>query len=202
MPTSLEEPRTPGAPVVKRTALGQVFTGALVNVEQRNVLKRNDVTSLMEPVLKPDGKAKQELVLTLVTMPGTTAPAGIGDHNSVPEPGEVVRLILRGRAFGDWIEAKRDHGVLETGDVVTQTTEYGQAYSGTGTLTGPKLTTQAELDAVPRTQSLGIYGSLSLRKPTPAEAEWAAKADAAHHDQRPRTPIAAGNGFDDDEEPF
>jgi hypothetical protein len=198
MPTSLEEPRTPGAPVVKRTAIGQRFVGALVALEQRNVLKRN-AAGVMEPVMKPDGiKAKQELVLTLIAMPGTTAPAGLGDTTAVPEAGDTVRLILRGKAFGEWIEAKKTHGPVATGDVVEQSTTHGQAYDAAGQATGPKLTTQAEIDALPRHQIFGIYGPLTLRKPTAAEAEWATKADAAHHDQRPRTII------DDDgpEDPF
>ena len=88
MPTSLDEPRTPGAPVVKRTRLGETFIGALVSVQQRDVLKRDEATGDMRPVMKTNGKARQELVLTLITMPGTTAMAGIGDSTSVPEPGD------------------------------------------------------------------------------------------------------------------
>ena len=200
MPTSLEEPRTPGAPVVKRTALGQTFIGALVNIEQRDILKRNPVTSVMEPIRKPDGKHRQELVLTLVTMPGTTAPAGIGDNTAVPTPGDKVRLILRGKAFGQWIEAKKDHGGLETGDVVTQVTDHAQAYDGQGNPTGPQLTTQAQVDSVPRSQAVGIYGPISLRKPTPDEVQWVEAADAAHFDNVQRTPLESS--YEDDEEPF
>lgn len=193
MPTSLDEPRSPGAPVVKRTALGQRFIGALVRMEQRGVLKNG------QPVVRDDGKPRQELVLTLLAMPGTTAPAGIGDTTSTPAPGDTVRLILRGAAFGQWIEARKNHGTLETGDVVEQVTEYGQAYDANGVPTGPKLTTQEQINAVPRQQALGIYGTLTLRKPTAGEAEWASKADAVHHATQQRTPI--GGGYSD-EEPF
>jgi hypothetical protein len=196
MPTSLEEPRTPGAPVVKRTALGQHFIGALVNVEQRPIMKRN-AAGVMEPALKADNKPRQELVLTLIAMPGTTAPAGIGEVTAVPEPGDKVRLILRGQSFAEWIQAKKDHGQLMTGDVVTQTTDHGQAYDAQGQPHGPKLTTQAQVDAVPRAQTLGIYGPINLRKPTPAETQWVEAADAAHHDAVVRTPIV-----EDDDAPF
>ena len=162
MPTSLDEPRTPGAPVVKRTRLGETFIGALVSVQQRDVLKRDEATGDMRPVMKTNGKARQELVLTLITMPGTTAMAGIGDSTSVPEPGDKVRLILRGQAFAQWLEAKKDHGGLQTGDVVTQTTDHGQAYDGQGKPSGPKLTTQAELDAADaaRLVSFGLQPKL------------------------------------------
>lgn len=183
MPTPLDEPRTPGAPVVKRTALGQRFIGALVRMDQRGVLKNG------QPSLRDDGRQRQELVLTLLVMPGTTAPAGIGDTTVVPSPGDTVRLILRGASFGQWIEARKSHGSLETGDVVEQLTEYGQAYNADGVPVGPKLTTQDQINAVPRQQALGIYGSLQLRKPTADEGEWATKADAAHHASTPRTPL-------------
>jgi hypothetical protein len=187
---------------VKRTALGQTFVGALVVLRQRDVMKRNDRTGLTEPVAKNDGSGKnrQELVLTLVAMPGTTTPAGLAGVEAIPEPGDKVRLILRGASFGQWIEAKRDHGGLETGDVVSLVTEYGQAFNGPGSAIGPKLTTQAEVDAVPRGTSVGIYGTLTLRKPTPAEAKWAELADAAYFEQRARTPIADPGA--DDDEPF
>jgi hypothetical protein len=184
---------------VKRTAIGQHFVGALVNVQQRPIMKRDQRTGELGPVVKPDGKHKQELVLTLIAMPGTTAPAGLGDTTVVPTPGDKVRLILRGRSFGDWIEAKKGHGALQTGDVVEQTTDHGQAYDSAGAPTGNRLTTQAEIDNLPRQQTFGIYGTLTLRKPTPAEAEWATKADEAHHEvvQQARTVID-----DEAEEPF
>ena len=61
----------------------------------------------MAPIVKPNGKHAQELVVTCLTLPNTTSPAGLGDDESVPEPGTIVRLILKGKAFGDWIEAKK-----------------------------------------------------------------------------------------------
>lgn len=184
MPISLDDGgRGPGLPVVKRTAIGQTFVGALVKTEQRDVMKDG------APKIKDNGKPQQELVLTLQVMPGTTAPAGIGDSQGIPAPGDLVRMILRGASFGQWIEARKSHGSLETGDVVEQLTEYGQAYNADGVPVGPKLTTQDQINAVPRQQALGIYGSLQLRKPTADEGEWATKADAAHHASTPRTPL-------------
>jgi hypothetical protein len=183
VPITLDEPRTPGPPVVKRQQIGERFIGALVKTQQRDVLKDG------KPALKDDGKARQELVLTLVAMPGTTCNASIGDKAGVPNAGDVVRLILRGGGFGDWIEARKSHGELQVGDVVEQTIEYAQAYVTTGSQTsptGPKLTTQEQANAVPRSQSLGFYGPLSLRRATPEEGAWVTAAEAAYHEQRNR----------------
>ena len=185
MPITLEEPRTPGLPVVKRTALGQTFVGAIVDKQQRPLMKDN------QPVLRDDGKPRQELVVTLVAMPGTTAPAGIGETTGTPAPGDLVRLILRGGAYGDWIEATRQLGRgINVGDVVEQTTTHGQAYSATGAPSGPKLTTQAQIDAVPRSQALGIYGPITIRAAAPGEASWVTAAESAYHARKQQAAIA------------
>jgi hypothetical protein len=182
--TTLEEPRAASLPVVKRTAIGEVTRIALVRFQQRDV--RDDEGNVVK---KDNGKARQEMVVTGVVMPGHTAPAGIGGSTSVPAPGDAVRLILKGGAFSDWIDAKnklpagRDAkaGGSETGDVIEMTTTRAQAYSGRTTKVGGELTTQAQVDAVPRGQTVGIYGTLTVRRSTPAEAQWAALADEAHH---------------------
>ena len=181
MPITLDDgAKAAGHPVVKATALGQTFTGAVVRTIQRDVLKDS------APVLKANGKPRQKLVVTLVAMPGTTAPVGLGDDIHPAASGEVVRLILRGGAFAQWLDAKKALGRgLQVGDVVTRTTTYGQVYGSTGAPEGPKLATQAQIDAVPRAKSLGIYGDLSIRPATPAEAQWVAAAEAAHMEQRP-----------------
>lgn len=197
MPITLDEPRAPGAPVIKRQRIGEHFVGALVTTQQRDVLKDG------KPALKDDGKPRQELVLTLVAMPGTTCTAAIGDKAAVPNPGELVRLILRGGGFGDWIEARKSHGELQVGDVVEQTIEYAQAYITTGSQTsptGPKLTTQDQANAVPRSQSLGFYGPLSLRRATPDEGAWVTAAEQAYHAQRARISAEPANDIPD--EPF
>lgn len=194
MPTSLEEPRTPGAPIVKGRAIGQTFVGALVDQKQRDKWKDG------KPDVKDDGKVRQELVVTLIAMPGTTTPAGLAGNEAVPAPGDKVRMILSGALFHDWIEAKRDHPGLQTGDVVTWTLEYGQAFTGPGAPVGGKLTTQDEVNAVDtRTRSVGIYGTLTLRRPTSEEAKWATLADEAYHASK-RAPVSLE--ADDEEEPF
>lgn len=178
MAIPLGESFTPGHPVVKRTAIGELFIGAVVNVERRNRQRRNDRTGVMEPVLKADGKPRQELVVTCVTMPDTTSPAGIGDTVTVPEPGTLVRLILKGKSFADWIQAEKELGrQLQVGDVVKQRTDSAQQYDAHGDPKGELLTTQAQLDAVPRNVTVGVYAKLKLEA---GSGEWVDKAEAAY----------------------
>jgi hypothetical protein len=143
------------------------------------------VDGVLKPILKANGKARQEMVLTLVAMPGTTMAAGIGDVTKPTEPGDLVRVILRGKSFADWLDAKKGLGRgVQVGDVVSQTTDHGQAYDASGNVEGPKLTTKAQIDAVPRAKTLGIYGPITVRPAAPGEAEWVVKAEAAYHQLR------------------
>ena len=184
MTITLEEAGTTRTPVLRRKRIGEEFVGALVRTTQRDVLKRDDATGTDRPVLKANGKPRQELVVTLVTISSTMA-AGLGEEVAVPEPGDVVRSILKGGGFGQWIEANGLLKPRQVGDIVTLTSEWGQVYSAAGDPTGDKLTTQAQLDAVPRERSLGVYGSVAIRRATPAETEWVTAAETAYHDAQP-----------------
>jgi len=181
MPIDLEEEYKPGLPVVKRTALGQTFNGAVVRVEQRDRLKKDEATGALVPIFKASGKARQELVVTCLTLPGTTAPVGLGEDEHVPEQEELVRLILKGKAFGDWIETKATLGrTVQVGDIVTQKTDRAQVYDAQGNASGPEITDQGTVNAVPRGRSVGIYGPIVLRAPK-SGSEWIAKAEKAYH---------------------
>ena len=184
MTITLEEAGTTRTPVLRRKRIGEEFVGALVRTTQRDVLKRDDATGTDRPVLKANGKPRQELVVTLVTISSTMA-AGLGEDVAVPEPGDVVRSILKGGGFGQWIEANGLLKPRQVGDIVTLTSEWGQAYDAHGAPTGDKLTTQAQLDAVPRERSLGVYGSVAIRRATPAETEWVTAAETAYHAAQP-----------------
>ena len=184
MTITLEEAGTTRTPVLRRKRIGEEFVGALVRTTQRDVLKRDDATGTDRPVLKANGKPRQELVVTLVTISSTMA-AGLGEDVAVPEPGDIVRSILKGGGFGQWIEANGLLKPRQVGDIVTLTSEWGQAYDAHGAPTGDKLTTQAQLDAVPRERSLGVYGSVAIRRATPAETEWVTAAETAYHAAQP-----------------
>lgn len=206
---TIEEPRAAGYPVVKRTALGQQFNGAVLKSESRDRLKRAD-DGTMAPIIKPNGKHAQEMVVTCLTLPGTTAPAGLGDDESVPVPGDIVRLILKGKSFGDWIEAKKTlpDGAVAVGDVVSQTTASAQVYDAQGNASGPEITDQSLVDqARAKGRSVGIYGPLTLRLPAP-ESEWTAKAVTAYRslNQVDTSPAPASSSWEPantyDEPPF
>lgn len=173
MAIQLDDGARTSTPVVKRTKIGEKFVGAIVRFEQRNVLKDG------EPVLKPNGKPRQELVVHCITMPGTTATAGIGDNVGVPAPGDAVRLILRGKAFGDWIEAKGKLGALTVGDLVATVVDHAQAYNADGSPKGVPITDQAAADAIPRGTTVGFYGPLKLAKGI--DATWIQAAERAYH---------------------
>lgn len=211
MPIALEDEVKPGLPVVKRNALGEVFVGAIVRTEQRDRQKKDDATGMMVSVLKPNGKPSQELVVTCLTLPGTTSMVGLGDDQHTASESELVRVILKGKAFGDWIESKKELGrPVQVGDVLTQKTEYAQAYDAQGNPVGGQIIDQGTLNALPRGRSVGIYGTLSVRAPQ-AGSPWVASAEAAYHSLSApaasggivaETTTAATVGYSDDEPPF
>lgn len=175
MPIELESPTTTRTPVLRRRQIGETFTGALVKHQQRDVLKDD------KPVLKANGKPRQELVVTLVALPGATMPAGLGDEEAAPQPGDIVRLILKGGGYGEWIEADKALKPRQVGDIVTVTSDYAQAYNADGTPTAGKITDQAEINTLKaRGRTVGIYGSLTITRPTPAEAPYVQQAEAEY----------------------
>lgn len=189
MPIQLEDERKPGLPVVKRTAIGQTFYGAVVLVQPRDRQKRDETTNMMTPILKANGKAKQELVVTCLTLPNSDAPVGLGEDEHIAEESELVRLILKGKAFGDWIETKASLGrPVQVGDVITQVTDRAQVYDAQGNPSGSEITDQETVNRVPRGRSVGIYGPVTLRAPKNG-SEWIAKAEEAYHSLR--TPLVA-----------
>lgn len=200
-----EETRAASTPVVKRQRIGEKFVGAIVRFEQRDKTKTNpDGTRV--PLLKSNGKPRQELVVHCIAMPNTTAKAGIGDDVYVPNPGDPVRLILGGKAFGQWIEQRKTHrnGKICVGDVIVQQTTRAQAYDANGTPKGPELTEQAQIDAIrekaPST-AIGVYGPITLHEPK--DPQWVIVAENAY---KAATEVVLdhgpGGGGYDDEEPF
>lgn len=183
---TLEEARAPGYPVVKRTAIGQTFRGAIIKSESRDRLKRGD-DGQMRPIIKDNGKHAQEMVVTCITLPGTDAPAGLGEDESVPAPGDIVRLILKGKSFGDWIDQKKllPDGTVAVGDVVTQETTLAQVYDANGNASGGEIRDQAAVaEARSRGRSVGIYGPLTLELPT--DDSWTNKAVDAYRSLQSR----------------
>lgn len=175
MPIELPEHNSGGnlPPVLKRRRIGETFRGALAE----SPLQRDQTDGDGNPKLKPNGRPRQELVLTFVTISSDMI-AGLAGEESVPAPGAPVRCILRGRAYGDWIEANNALRPRRIGDIVELTTDRAVRYDANGTPVGPELTTQAEVDAIPRSQTVGMYGTLTLRRATADEATSVQLAEA------------------------
>lgn len=197
MPIELDGPGTgSGAPVLKRGVIGETYVGAVVNMEQRDMLKED------KPVLKDNGKPRQELVVHLLTI-GTDMRAGLGDVSAVPAPGEIVRLILKGGGFGQWIEAKQEISRslgrgIQVGDVCYVDTTNAVRYQSTGNHSElGNMTTQAEIEGYyatseayrHRQESLGFRGQLKLRPAKPEEAGIVADAEAAYAALKAGPPI-------------
>jgi hypothetical protein len=56
-----------------------------------------------------------------------------------PEQRDRLRLILKAKGFGEWIEARRQHrrGRLNVGDVLVLETRWAQQYDQDGNPSGP-----------------------------------------------------------------
>jgi hypothetical protein len=206
-------------PIIKHQRIGESCKLAVIRWEQRDRLRKDPGTQQMVKI--PNGvdrsgrpKFKQELVIQAVAIAGDMV-AAIGDSSGVPAPGDRVRVILKAKGFGDWIEARKGHrgGKFNVGDVLLMSTDKAQQYDQNGTPKGAEIRTQTDADAVPRNTTLGFYGSLSL---VPGqEVRWIDAAEAAYRDdenaerQRNAIPLggpAAPDGyhdeFADEEAPF
>jgi len=206
-------------PIVKHQRIGESCKLAVIRWEQRDCLRKDPNTQQMVKI--PNGvdrsgrpKFKQELVIQAVAIAGDMV-AAIGDSAGVPAPGDRVRVILKAKGFGDWIEARKSHrgGKFNVGDVLLMSTDKAQQYDQNGTPKGAEIRTQSDADAVPRNTTLGFYGSLSL---VPGqEARWIDAAEAAYRDDenaerqrnaiplgRPADPSGYVDEFGDEEVPF
>ncbi len=162
-------------PVIKAQRIGEIARIALVRWEQRPMMRDG------APVVNArTGKPRQELLVHGIAMSGTTALAGIGDHQDVPGPGTPCRFILRGGGYGQWIEARKAHrnGRLLVGDIVTRTIEYAQAYDAAGAPKGSRISDQAEVERLPRSTTVGFYGAIQLQPGT--DQALIAQAEAAY----------------------
>jgi hypothetical protein len=204
-------------PIIKHQRIGEFCKLAVIRWEQRDQLRKDPGTQQMVKI--PNGvdrnncpRFKQELVIQAVAISGDMV-AAIGDSSGVPAPGDRVRVILKAKGFGNWIEARKAHrgGKFNVGDVLVMSTDKAQQYDQNGTPKGAEIRTQAEAEAVPRNTTLGFYGPLSLAPGQ--EAGWIEAAEFAYRDdenakrERNAIPIggAAADGYVDEfdeEAPF
>ncbi len=197
-------------PVIRHQAIGEYCRLAVIRWEQRDQLKKDPATEQMTKI--PNGKVdrnnnpkfKQELVIHAIVVEGNMT-AAIGDQSGVPARGDRVRAILKGKAFGDWIEHRRQHrdGRFLVGDFLDLATTLAQKYDQYGVPKDAEIRDQAVAAAVPRGVTLGFYGTLELLPGTDpqvvAAAEAAYHADAEADRQRNAVQLPAINGGFNDE---
>lgn len=184
---------TSSTPVIKAQRIGEIARIALVRWEQRAMMRDGAAV-----INAKTGKPRQELVVHGIALAGTTAVAGIGDMQDVPTPGTPCRFILRGGGYGQWIEARKAHrnGRLLVGDTVTRIIEYAQPYDAAGAPKGSRLTDQSEVERLPRSTTVGFYGSMTLEPGT--DPAIIAAAETAYRNWQDSQRISAG-GDDIDE---
>ena len=173
-------------PIIKHQRIGESCKLAVIRWEQRDRLRKDPGTQQMEKI--PNGvdrnkrpKFKQELVIQAVAISGDMV-AAIGDSSGVPAPGDRVRVILKAKGFGDWIEKRKAHrgGKFKVGDVLVMSTDKAQQYDQNGTPKGAEIKTQADADALPRNTTLGFYGTIALAPGQ--EVAWIEAAETAYRE--------------------
>lgn len=206
MPIELDTPRTGGQPVLKRQVIGEQFVGGVIKFEQRDQLK-ND-----QPIVKDNGKHKQEQVVWLLTLESDME-AGIGGEVKAPERGEVVRVILPGGAFGQWIDAGKElkaavNRGVSVGDTFTYTTTHGTRYKSTpphselGMLDTAEKIQKYRSDPkspVGKTETLAMRGELKLEAPT--DTAFVEECEALYHEMADSIP-AGDDGGDTEADPW
>lgn len=170
-------------PVLSQRRIGEEFVGGVIKFERRERHTKDGETIYN----KKTGKPRYELVVHLLTLRGDMQ-AGLAGEYTTPERGEVVRAILKGGAFGNWIEAQNalPRG-LQVGDMVYMNTDKAVRYVETD----PKaaLTTQAEVDEYKKTpawterkETLSWQGEVKIREPKPDEVGFVAECEAKYHE--------------------
>jgi hypothetical protein len=184
MAIELQDNARASYPVLRHQRIGEMAQLAIIRTEQRDRLARNPATQQLEKIpsgTRADGsiKYKQELVIHAIALPGTTMQFKVGDEFVTPASGDRLRLILKGLAYGRWIEARKSHrgGKLNVGDVLITGTDQAQSYDQNGAPKGQPIKTQSEADKIPRGVTVGFYGPIELAEPT--DAAWVEAAEQA-----------------------
>jgi len=185
MPITLEEPRATGTayPVLNhRSISADEFVGGILKFEQR---QQTDADK--KPKFKDNGKPAYEMVVWLLTI-RSTMEAGIGGNDRVPERGEIVRAILKGKTFGMWIDEKDKLGRgIQVGDLFRMTTDIGISYRGKTAISEFKTDDEiAEFkqsrDWVDRKVTLGMYGPVQIKPAGDIDAAFVTECEQAYHE--------------------
>jgi len=198
--TAIGQQGAAGAPIMKQRVIGEVFYGSIIKDEMR---QQTDMEGNLRWKDEAKTKPARELVVHLLAIKGDMQ-AAIGGESSVPEPGEKVRVILRGGGWGAWIDATKVYGsTVLWGDVLRMTTTHATRYNSGGTELGD-LKTNDEVMAwkqspanTERKESIGFRGDVafaagdSLVELESAGSEPRAAASANTDPFEPAAPAAA-----------
>ena len=225
---AIATPTATGAPFAKLVELGDKITGALAsNPSESRRQQRNFDTQ--QPAFKDDGRTPLlEEILHLVVMPGATARLGDADrgYNAI-DPGTHIRYALSGFKWGQVIDARKNlpavgdairAGQDASGDVYEITlagwsaeTKNAQAAQAAGfTVVDGRivLRSQEEKDRYVLAQSRGGGNTnpakdvtITVRRPTPAEAQWERLADELYLTE-PWKGTSVAPAVDDEAGPF
>jgi hypothetical protein len=211
MGTSLEQPRTATAPIVKHTGIGQRIEAIIVNAEQRDQQQKTD--GVWKTVVRRDGTGRpaREEVITYLVLAGD-AQVGIKDSDDTRdvEPGELVRYIYKGYKWGQRIDAYKnlgDGGGMQVGDHHTMTVVGAVAVNADGIIKGTECTTDADvLKQRSKSRNISWTIELAVRRPKADEDDLVEEAETHHAAlaRKVREPISVepGQTYDEDEEPF
>lgn len=196
MPITLEEPRSTGTayPVLNHRSIStDEFIGGILKFEQR---QQTDADK--KPKFKDNGKPAYEMVVWLLTL-RSTMEAGIGGNDAVPQRGEIVRAILKGKTFGTWIDEKNNLGRgVQVGDLFRMTTDIGISYRGKTAVSEFKADEaiaefKQSRDWVDRKVTLGMYGPVQIKAPADSDAAFVVECEQAYHEL-----VKEGIKLDDD----
>ena len=186
MAVELDTPRAPQIPVAGTRDLGQVVVGMVCD---KWIRERHDGDG--NPIMNKRGAVAKEEVIVILIMDGTTGTikvgSGIDAEESVPQPGDVSRLIFKGMDYGRLIDARRDGvgGGTQVGDVIRVEAKSATIWKGKGEIERQGVTDPAVIaKAVAAKLSVGMDREVRYRRAKPDEAELVTKAERVYHDRK------------------
>jgi hypothetical protein len=224
---AIAEPTTSASPFAKFANHGEKLVGAYGG----RLTRQQQNFDTKQPMFKPDGSPLKEEVIWLVVMPGTTAVIGDLSSPSTLNPGDEVRFAVAGYKWGQLIDQIKNlpagggikAGQRASGDVIEITLSGWSAETKNPTAAQAAgftvidgrivLRSQEDKDRYVLAQSKNGGNTnpakdytITVRRPTPADAEWEGKADALFsskpwENNGSGTAPATAEAIDD-EEPF
>jgi hypothetical protein len=187
-------------PVLKRTNIGEKFIGGLIKTENRDLMKKNPVTGVLESVINKRGKVSQQRVVWALVK-DSTMPAGTGDNERVPASGEIVRLLFDRGGYHQWITAQDAYGgPLKVGLLIAMNTTHIVRFppgdgpqEPCGEIRTPEELAAYLIDPTKRNENIGRRGDLAMKECD--DLAFIEQCKAAYHQLNATPDIALGEPF-------